>query len=153
VGELGRVTDPEALARDDGPRARHAITIPAAWARSGAELAVTVPRRLVCARCEGGGCDACARGGALRAPDDDRERTIRVHVPAGSGAGAVLRIVRPFGEASPIAQLLLAIEPGAAPSAGVARVPTALARRAPWPGLLVVSAAIVPIAAAVALSR
>lgn len=152
MGELGRVTDPEALARDEGPRARHAIVVPAAWASAGAELSVTVPRRLACARCEGGGCDACARAGALRLPDDEGERTIRVHLPAGSAAGAVLRIVRPFGEASAVTQLLLAIEPGDAPSAGVARVPTKVARRA-WPALLVVVASMVALAAAIALSR
>ncbi len=123
---LGRVVDPGALSACGGPRARLSIEVPEAWLAEGADVAVTAPARLVCARCDGGGCEGCARSGALRSPEGDRV----VHAsfppaprPPGPRALA-LRIPHPFGAGHAIEQLLLELRPGAAPSACVERVTT-----------------------------
>ena len=71
---LGRVVDPGALDLSAGPRARLSVEVPEAWLAEGADVAVTAPARLVCARCDGGGCDGCARSGALRSPEGARLR-------------------------------------------------------------------------------
>lgn len=150
---LGRVLDPSALDAATGPRARLRITVPAAWLVEGADLAITVPARLSCARCDGGGCDACDRSGALRAPGDAAVRVIHASVPrASSGlapeppAGIVLRISHPFGPVSGIEQLLLEVRASAAPSVGVTRrapsVPIAGGAHRVWPVIAAVAAAI-----------
>ncbi len=41
------------------------IEVPVAWFEAGATLQIQLPRLLQCARCEGGGCDACGRRGAF----------------------------------------------------------------------------------------
>ena len=118
---LGRVLDPKALDASAGPRARLRVQVPAAWLAEGADLVVTAPARLACARCEGGGCDSCARSGALRAPESAGARVVRTRVPVSDRAIAV-RIPRPFGADHAIEQLLLEVALGASPSAGVARM-------------------------------
>ncbi len=120
--ELGQVVDPTALDISSGPRARLPIELPASWMEAGADLELTIPARLPCARCDGGGCDACGRSGVLRAPMDIAARAMRLRVPAGSGKGVVLRLVQPFGDAAPIEQLLIEVRPGSAPSQGVRRI-------------------------------
>jgi hypothetical protein len=136
--ELGRVADPEALAADRGPCARLAVVVPAAWSEGGQAIEVVAPKRLTCARCDGGGCDGCGRSGALRAPDDDRARALRVTLPKGTRGAIVVRIARPFGEDSPIAQLLLEVRPGPEPSPNV----TSLAGHPRVPGRLVIALAV-----------
>jgi hypothetical protein len=126
---LGRVVDPAALAAEDGPLARLRIELPAAWLAEPCAIDVTVPPRLVCARCDGGGCDGCGRSGALRAPSDRSGRTVRVALPRAA-LGAALRIAEPFGPDAGIAQLYLEIREGSGPSAGVARSDEPLVR--PW---------------------
>jgi hypothetical protein len=126
---LGRVVDPAALDACEGDRARLAIDVPAAWLDEGADLVLTSPARLPCARCGGGGCDRCARSGALRAPVDATARVILARVAAGSRrgtAGVTLRITRPFGPEHPITQLLLEVRAAATASSCVERVPRAL---------------------------
>lgn len=120
--ELGQVVDPEVLASAEGPRGRLRVCVPVSWATSGAGLRVAVPARVECARCDGGGCDGCARSGALRTPDDPTARTLRVELPAGSVDGIALRLVRPFGEAAAIEQLLVEVRCGERASECVARV-------------------------------
>jgi|SRR6185437_15595228 len=121
---LGRVTDPDALSTGAGPRARLSVEVPEAWLAEGADVAVTAPARLVCARCDGGGCDGCARSGALRSPEGDR--VVHASFPASPRSlgprGLALRIPHPFGAGHAIEQLLLELRPGAAPSPCVARV-------------------------------
>lgn len=41
------------------------IEVPEVWFLLGATLQITLPRLLSCARCDGGGCDACERRGAF----------------------------------------------------------------------------------------
>ncbi len=120
---LGRVLDPGALDACEGARARLSIEVPAAWLTQGAELVINAPARLACARCDGGGCDACARSGVLRVPVDARDRTLRVTHPAASEPrGIALRIPDPFGPEHEIAQLLLEVRAAAHPSASVTRI-------------------------------
>jgi hypothetical protein len=151
---LGRVLDPSALDACPGPRARLRIAVPAAWLAEGAELAVAAPARLSCARCDGGGCDACSRSGALAAPADAEARVVHVTLPSlpadEEPREIALRIPRPFGADHEVAQLLLEVRAAPAPSAGVTRLgslvaaapaeatSSRLARRAPaaeipWP--------------------
>src|SRR5690242_3451348 len=78
---LGRVVDPRALDASSGARARLRVGVPAAWLAEGGELELRVPARLACARCDGGGCDGCARSGALRAPEPASARVVRAYVP------------------------------------------------------------------------
>lgn len=62
---LARVTND--LDEPRGPDVMHTVEVPADWFGEGASIEVTVPRLLMCARCEGGGCDVCARKGAFEA--------------------------------------------------------------------------------------
>lgn len=122
-GSLGRVLDPSAADADPGPRARLRLDVPETWLTEGAELELTVPSLLACARCDGGGCDGCARSGAVRAPEDAAERTLRAHLPSLAGTpGVALRITHPFGPNHPLAQLHLELRGAAVASAGVRRV-------------------------------
>src|SRR5689334_18406197 len=103
---LGRVVDSSALDTCAEPRGRHAIEIPPAWI--GAEILVAVPSRVICARCDGGGCDGCNRRGGHRINGDEEARSVRVKLPRVMDGGVVLRIVRPFGPTDgAIAQLHL----------------------------------------------
>jgi hypothetical protein len=130
---LARVADPRALDDAAGGRARLAIVVPASWLDDGAELELTLPARLACARCDGGGCDGCARSGALRTPEGEVDRTLRTNVPPGSARGVALRIPHPFGPDHEVAQLLVEVRAGESASACVARVevPVVVAPAAP----------------------
>lgn len=117
--ELGQIVDPEALSASAGARGRVRIEVPAAWLAEGSELELAAPTKIACDRCAGGGCDACGRSGALRAPET--ARAVRLQVPAGSTGGVALRIVRPFGDEAAIEQLIIEVRAGASPSPGVVR--------------------------------
>ncbi|MRG95353.1 hypothetical protein [Polyangium spumosum] len=119
MGEaLSRVLDPTALDACDKPRGRLVIEVPRGWA--GAVIEVVIPKRVTCARCDGGGCDGCGRRGGHRVPGEDEERLVRVRLPAAFEGGVVLRILRPFGEdGAGIAQLLIEARAGEAASVGV----------------------------------
>lgn len=125
MGTLGKVADPAALEACARGRAHLRVDVLAAWLIEGADLELTVPARLACARCSGGGCDACARSGVLRAPADAAARVVRARVPALTDDTAVaLRLPDPFGEEHPIGQLLVELRP--APSASeMVRIVTA----------------------------
>jgi hypothetical protein len=149
---LGRVIDPDALACSSGARGKLCIEVPAAWLAGGVELEVTAPGRIVCARCEGGGCDGCGRSGALRGPEHEAARVISVRLPEGAGRGALLRIVQPFGDDASIEQLLVQVRPGSDASIGVVKVDPAvppaftsrsLPRAAPWVIAFVAAVAVV----------
>ncbi|AKT42582.1 hypothetical protein [Chondromyces crocatus] len=129
--ELGQLLDPSALDRAEGARGRLRLVVPAQWDGEPTELEITAPLRITCARCDGGGCDACGRSGALKTPDDPADRILRVQLPAQLGGGVVLRLVRPFGDTWPIEQLLLELVPGATPSRDIVRLPPP-APLAPW---------------------
>jgi hypothetical protein len=120
-GTLGRVLDPRALDEGKGPRGRVQITVPAAWLTSGCRVEILVPRRLPCARCDGGGCDACGKSGVLRAPDAEADRRLEITLPGTHNEAVALRLADPFG-AGLVDQLIVEIRAGAA-SPGVTRVP------------------------------
>ncbi len=90
---LGKITAPEREG-PSGPDVMHRIEVPEAWFEEGAHLEVELPQRLVCARCEGGGCDACGRAGAITLYSPDEEPlVVRVGLPkAPPGGAVVLRI-------------------------------------------------------------
>jgi len=145
--ELGRVLSPEALDAAEGGRARLAIEVPGDWLTDPCELIVVVPRRLACARCDGGGCDGCDRSGALRAPEDDDARTVCLRLDQ-LAAGVAIRVATPFAPETQIAQLIVEIRTGARPSPGVTRrvappAPAYAPRVSSWVGvvLLALSAA------------
>ena len=120
--ELARLVDPEALDRCDGARAVLRVEVPAAWLREGGPIRVRVPRRLACARCDGGGCDGCSRSGVLRAPEDEPSRLVEATLPATTAGAAALRIARPFEAGSAVEQLVLEVRAGAAATDGVTRL-------------------------------
>jgi hypothetical protein len=135
--------DPGALAADSGARGRMQIELPAAWLAEPCAIELTVPSRLVCALCDGGGCDSCGRSGALRAPVDRAARTVHVALPRAA-RGVALRIVEPFGPLGGIAQLILEVREGSEPSPGVIRCGKAIAEpriAAAWPGMALVALA------------
>jgi hypothetical protein len=150
--ELAQVIDREVLDTSSGARGRLRLAIPAAWARNGGEVEITVPSRVACARCDGGGCDGCERSGAHRTPNDPGQRTLRLRLPEHLDSCVTLRLVRPFGDQAPLDQLLVELSAGNDASPGIVRItltPTApLARPARLSpplvlGLLAVLAAIV----------
>jgi hypothetical protein len=115
---LGRVVDSSALDTCGRSRGRHTIEVPQAWI--GAEILVAIPSRVVCARCDGGGCDGCGRRGGHRIEGDASARSLRVRLPRAIDSVVVLRIARPFGDADgAIAQLHLETRIGSGASAGV----------------------------------
>jgi len=63
VVALARVT--QDLDEPRGPDVACSIEVPEAWFLVGATLQIALPRLLSCARCDGGGCDACERRGAF----------------------------------------------------------------------------------------
>jgi hypothetical protein len=75
--------------------------VPSSWFDEGATIELELPRNLACASCDGGGCDACDRAGAvtLRGRDDPAE-ILSVTLPrrgdsaelTASGRGVMLRI-------------------------------------------------------------
>ncbi|HZO16709.1 MAG TPA: hypothetical protein VFB62_25710 [Polyangiaceae bacterium] len=110
MARLARVTDPRTLDVQDGSRASLSVNVPAQWFEEGASIELTVPKRLTCARCDGGGCDSCDRSGALRAPADEDQRRVIVNLPPQSSANLRIRIVDPFEGG--IAQLLIDVRAG-----------------------------------------
>ncbi len=116
---LARVTDVDALDAHQGTCARLKITVPADWARATVEL--SVPRLLSCDRCGGGGCDRCARSGALSAPNDAHQRRLRLTLPAQVDRTSLIRLPVPF-EDPHIEQLIVEVHIGPEPSDGVRRL-------------------------------
>ena len=110
MARLARVTDPRTLDVQDGSRASLSVSVPSQWFEEGASIELTVPKRLTCARCDGGGCDGCERSGALRAPADEAQRRVIVNLPPQSSGNLRIRIVDPFEGG--IAQLLLDVRAG-----------------------------------------
>ncbi len=80
---LGKVTSDLEVPR--GPDVELRLALPADWIAEGAAIEVRVPRRLTCAACHGGGCDACARSGALALDEGEDEREpLRLTLPRRS---------------------------------------------------------------------
>ncbi|HEY0462778.1 MAG TPA: hypothetical protein VGC79_01155 [Polyangiaceae bacterium] len=123
---------PEVLARvttrtlnvPRGPDVSYRIRVPGAWLESGEVVEFELPRNLTCAACDGGGCDACQRAGAItlrgrqelpeilsvtlpmRKPDAEGEvRSVVIRIPEQGG------LPPDNGEALPRGLLLLRVEP------------------------------------------
>src|SRR6185503_19499681 len=102
-----------------GPDASHRIRVPRRWLQTGALVEIELPRNLTCAGCEGGGCDACDRSGALTVRGRGEPiGLLVVTLPAGTPAEAVvIRIpeyggLAPEGSDLPRGHLLLRVEAG-----------------------------------------
>jgi hypothetical protein len=116
--ELGRIVDREAHDAATGARALYRVDVPPAWLEEGGTLELEVPKRLPCARCEGGGCEGCANAGALRVGDGPR--TVEITLARGPAGPKRVRLDEPFGEASAVRQLWIDLLPAAkdAPTGG-----------------------------------
>ncbi len=139
AGVLGRVVSAD-LGRPRGPDANHRIRVPHAWLKRGAVVELELPRHLVCAACDGGGCDTCERSGAVTL----RERgepadLVEVTLPGEQTDTFVIRLperggLPPHGSGLPRGNLLLKVEPSAQadPTVTLASRPSIfdLARRA-----------------------
>jgi hypothetical protein len=157
--DLAQVVDLEALEGSAGARGRLRIAVPESW-EAGDELIVVAPARVVCDRCDGGGCDGCNRSGALRTPEEPSARALHVQLPDLAGRTAAVRLVRPFGEASTVEQLIVELSrapEGTGAPAGVTRVERVRTQAtAPAPRALIAAAgglaALAAAAAAIAAS-
>lgn len=131
---LARVTT-RTLNVPRGPDVLYRIRVPAAWLESGEVIEFELPRNLACAACEGGGCDACERAGAitLRGRNELPELlsvTLPMRKPGaeGEGRGVVIRIPEQGGlppeddHALPRGLLLLRVEPAEVADPGITRV-------------------------------
>ena len=117
--QLGRVLDREARDADVGERALLRLEVHSEWLELGGTLEIDAPHRLVCARCDGGGCASCANSGALRV--DIEERTLQLTLSPGSDVAKRLRLEDPFGKASSIRQVLIDLVPSEGPTSSMAR--------------------------------
>ncbi len=145
---LGSVLERDELSTGAGPRGRLTVDVPEAWLVAGTVLELVVPARLACARCEGGGCDACGRSGAVRIQGSEDERHVRVTL---SGAARGLRLVRPLGPDAGLDQLIVELRPAAAPSELCRRVD--VRRRASLAPTIVVIAIVAALIVAFLLRR
>jgi hypothetical protein len=135
---LGRVVQVD-LDSPRGPDASHRIKVPRDWIIEGSIIELELPRHLTCRTCEGGGCDACERSGAvtLRGRGEPPD-LVEVTLPARpENDSFVIRIPEHGGLAGkesglPRGQLFLRIEAseGSDPSASVNKIiPVAVAAR------------------------
>ena len=118
--DLLRILDPDALdERTSEPRGRASIVVPTAWLREGARLQLELPSKLRCDVCDGGGCDACARSGGYRLPDERGK--VALTLPRVTDDVLALRVTNPLGDVSPTL-LVVRVAAGLEPSAGVTYV-------------------------------
>lgn len=126
---LAKVTT-RTLSVPRGPDVTHRIRVPRAWLETGELVEFELPRNVTCAACDGGGCDACERSGAitLRGRQELAE-IISVTLPIRKAeGGVVIRIPEQGGrsrenaEALPRGLLLLRVEPAELADPGVSRV-------------------------------
>jgi hypothetical protein len=79
----------------DDPSARVALLkIDAAprWLQSGGTLVIDLPKRLVCASCEGGGCSRCDNSGGYRLADDSARPPLRINMASSRADGMRVRV-------------------------------------------------------------
>lgn len=119
-----------------GPDVIHRIHIAAEWLDEGALIEFELPRNLKCAACEGGGCDACGRSGAVSVRGrKELGEVLQVTLPkrdesslesTASGRTLVIRIPERGGMADspalPRGLLLLSVVPADASDPGVQRI-------------------------------
>jgi len=147
---LGKVTE-GAAAEPRGPDVTHAIRVPEAWLANGATIELELPRTLHCAGCDGGGCDACQRAGAISIRERDAaSEPLQVALPKStqtSGRAVMLRIPEAGGP-SPLADvprglLLLKVLVGSEPDSGVRLLRAAPVRELRAPRQVVVRSLLV----------
>lgn len=114
--QLARVLDPAAHDALTGTHGKMSVEL--SEGDRGEAVTLILPRRVVCARCDGGGCDSCGRSGAIRLDDDDAARTTHFVVPSGGDARFRVRLVRPLGDDAGLEQLTVEVRlrPGPARS-------------------------------------
>lgn len=118
-----------------GPDVTHRIRVPGAWLETGEVVEFELPRNLTCAACEGGGCDACERAGAITLRGrQELPELLSVTLPTrkaeadGETRGVVIRIPEQGGlapdngEVLPRGLLLLRVDPAELADPGVTRV-------------------------------
>jgi hypothetical protein len=93
ASELARLLDPGELDALTGPHGKMTTTL--STSQLGSPVDIVVPSRLVCARCDGGGCDSCGRSGAIRLEVSEAERTTQVVLPSDARDALRVRLVRP----------------------------------------------------------
>lgn len=128
---LARVTT-RTLNVPRGPDVTHRIRVPRAWFETGEVVEFELPRNVTCAVCDGGGCDACERSGAitLRGRQELAE-VLSVTLPMPNGESEVRSVVIRIPEQGGLAPenagelprglLLLRVEPAEAADPGVVR--------------------------------
>jgi hypothetical protein len=137
VTVLARVTND--LDEPRGPDVQYGVEVPMEWLEQGASVSIVLPRLMTCARCEGGGCDICARKGAFEVTT---EGPVVVSLPRQPGATpSALRLRLPaygaLGEPElPPGHLILTVVPrdaafGWAPANSVHRVEPAASAHPP----------------------
>ena len=83
---LGRVITGE-ITLPRGPDASHRIRVPKDWLEKGSVIELELPRNLVCRKCEGGGCDACDRSGAVTLRARGERGDVDAVLPESEGSG------------------------------------------------------------------
>jgi hypothetical protein len=153
---LGTVVDRDAVAGAEGAHVSLSIVVLPRWAELGATVTVVAKERVVCARCDGGGCDGCEKSGAVRLPREAEARTFTLVLPAKMAAPSAVRVPRPFGDASPVALAVCVVRLGDA-AAGCALVSPEAAPEGPPRSLVralpVVAVVVALVAALVAWGR
>jgi hypothetical protein len=119
VSDELRLLDPDALDERTTPRGRLSIVVPTAWLREGARLSVELPSRVRCDLCDGGGCDACARSGGYKLPDD--RGSLALTLPRITDDHLALRVTNPLADVQPT-MLVVRVAGAHEASAGVAWV-------------------------------
>lgn len=89
------------------------VDVPESWLEAGTVLEIVVPKRLACARCDGGGCDGCGRSGAIRIDESEEARTVRITL---SESARAVRLIRPLGADAGLDQLVVELRPAAVAS-------------------------------------
>jgi len=129
---LGRVTGVD-LDTPRGADVVHGVRVDPSWLERGDPIAVTLPRNLRCAACDGGGCDRCGRAGAVSlwgrdeppvvlevtlprrsAEDQAREPTVVLRIPDSGGFPEV-------SSGQPRGMLLLRVTASSEPDPSVVR--------------------------------
>jgi hypothetical protein len=151
VETLGRVLDPEELDRRGGAIGRLTVDVLPAWLEAGDAVELLVPSRLVCARCEGGGCDECGRSGGYRLTVDEATRTLQLTLPAAGETRSVVRLMDPFGAGAGVEQLWLELRAASQPSPFCRRLPRGRSRSLAFVSAPVLVALLVALAVLVAV--
>jgi hypothetical protein len=131
---LGKVTGAVDVPR--GPDVIHRVRVSAEWLEEGAMIEFELPRNMKCAACEGGGCDACERSGAISVRGKkELGEVVQVTLPkraekdlesTASGRTIVIRIPERGGLSDspelPRGLLFLSVVPADEADAGVRRI-------------------------------